>query len=141
MHTRAVALRAQGWGWRHAGRRAWALRGVDLDVAPGERVLLLDPSGAGKSTLLAACAGLLGPATGTLPDGVREHENGGQSVGELTLDGRPAAVARLHDRVVAGQASAATGLLLQDPDAQTVLALGDQTSPLFQRVEQLLLTP
>jgi energy-coupling factor transport system ATP-binding protein len=98
------------------------LRGVDLDVAPGERVLLLGPSGAGKSTLLAACAGLLGPATGTLPDGVREHENGGQSVGELTLDGRPAADARVRDRVIDGQASAATGLLLQDPDAQTVLA-------------------
>jgi energy-coupling factor transport system ATP-binding protein len=91
-------------------------------VTPGERVLLLGPSGAGKSTLLAACAGLLGPPTRTLTDGTREHENGGQSVGELTLDGRPAALARVRDRVVAGQLSAATGLLLQDPDAQTVLA-------------------
>jgi energy-coupling factor transport system ATP-binding protein len=122
MHTRAVALQARGWGWRHAGRRAWALRGVDLDVAPGERVLLLGPSGAGKSTLLAGCAGLLGPPTRTLPGGVLEHENGGQSLGDLSLDGVPAAAARLRDRVVAGQPSAVTGLLLQDPDAQTVLA-------------------
>jgi energy-coupling factor transport system ATP-binding protein len=117
-----VALRASGWGWRHAGRRAWALRGVDLDVAPGQRVLLLGPSGAGKSTLLAACAGLLGQPTRSLDDGVQEHENGGQSVGALTLDGVPAAVARLQDRVVGGQPAAVTGLLLQDPDAQTVLA-------------------
>jgi energy-coupling factor transport system ATP-binding protein len=118
----AVELQARQWGWRHAGRQAWALRGVDLDVAPGERVLLLGPSGAGKSTLLAACAGLLGQPTHTDPDGVHEHENGGQSVGSLTLDGTPAAVARLRDRVVDGQPSAVAGLLLQDPDAQTVLA-------------------
>jgi energy-coupling factor transport system ATP-binding protein len=91
-------------------------------VRPGERVLLLGPSGAGKSTLLAGCAGLLGPPTGTLAGGVLEHENGGQSVGELTLDGVPAADARLHDRVVDGRPSARAGLLLQDPDAQTVLA-------------------
>ena len=122
MQTAAVALRARAWGWRHAGRRAWALRGVDLDVGPGERVLLLGPSGAGKSTLLAGCAGLLGPPTGTLRGGVLEHENGGQSTGELTLDGVPATAARLRDRVVAGQPSAVTGMLLQDPDAQTVLA-------------------
>jgi energy-coupling factor transport system ATP-binding protein len=122
MPTAAVALRAQDWGWRHAGRRAWALRGVDLDVGPGERVLLLGPSGAGKSTLLAGCAGLLGPPTSSLPGGVLEHENGGQSVGALTLDGVPAAVARLQARVVDGHPSAVTGLLLQDPDAQTVLA-------------------
>ena len=41
-----------------------ALAGVDLDVAPGEIVLLQGPNGAGKTTLLRACAGLVGIASG-----------------------------------------------------------------------------
>src|SRR5262245_32103588 len=48
-----AAIRARGFGWRYATRKAWTLRGLDLDIAAGERVLLLGRSGAGKSTLLA----------------------------------------------------------------------------------------
>lgn len=36
-----------------------ALAGVDLEVEPGEVVLLRGPNGAGKTTLLRVCAGLL----------------------------------------------------------------------------------
>ncbi|HYF46723.1 MAG TPA: heme ABC exporter ATP-binding protein CcmA [Acidimicrobiales bacterium] len=36
-----------------------ALAGVDLDVSPGEVVVLQGPNGAGKTTLLRACAGLV----------------------------------------------------------------------------------
>ncbi len=36
-----------------------ALAGIDLDVAPGQIVLLVGPNGAGKTTLLRACAGLV----------------------------------------------------------------------------------
>jgi energy-coupling factor transport system ATP-binding protein len=103
-----VALQARNWGWRHGTRKAWAIRGLDLSIEPGERVMLLGPSGAGKSTLLAGLAGLLDPV-----------ESGGDEEGELLLDGIPARTARIQ-AVRAGRAR--TGLLLQDPQAQTVLA-------------------
>jgi len=40
-------------------------RGIDLDLAPGEILLVIGPNGAGKSTLLHIMAGLLHPAAGS----------------------------------------------------------------------------
>lgn len=97
---------ARGWGWRHAGRKNAALSGVDLDIAPGERVLVLGPSGSGKSTLMGGLAGLLG--------GTEE----GDATGTLTVDG-----------VAPAEARGRVGLLMQDPEAQVVLArVGDDVA-------------
>ncbi|WIG18031.1 ABC transporter ATP-binding protein [Kocuria rosea] len=103
---RGARVEARGFGWHHPGRDAAALRGLDLVVEPGERVLLLGPSGAGKSTLLHALAGVL-------------HDDDGQSAsGELLLDGMPPEQAR-------GRA----GLVQQDPESQVVLSrIGDDTA-------------
>ncbi len=45
--------------WRVAYGQHMALQGVDLDVGPGEVVVILGTNGAGKSTLLKSIAGLV----------------------------------------------------------------------------------
>lgn len=107
----APAIEARGWGWRHAGRQEWAVRGLDLRIEEGERVLLAGASGSGKSTLLAAIAGL-------------QDGSAGELEGELLVRGRPPASARDE-----------TGLLFQDPVTQLVMARsGDELAfPLENR--------
>ena len=58
---------------RSRGRRAQlrALRGVDLELAPGEAVSVVGESGSGKSTLLRVVAGLQRPTSGEVRVGGR----------------------------------------------------------------------
>lgn len=101
-----ASIDARGWGWRHAGRRAWAVDGLDLRIEPGERVLLLGASGAGKSTLMYALAGVLG------------GDDDGEQRGRLLVNGIPP-----------GEARGQVGLLMQDPDSQVILArVGDDVA-------------
>lgn len=48
------------------------LRFPDVEIGPGESLLVLGPSGCGKSTLLALYAGLLSPKRGTVTVGDQE---------------------------------------------------------------------
>jgi putative ABC transport system ATP-binding protein len=59
-----------------------ALRGVDLDIAEGEFIVLLGPSGSGKSTLLNILGGLDTPTSGDVR--FLEHQLTGASEAELT---------------------------------------------------------
>ena len=58
-------LVVQAAGLRKTYKRAVALRGVDIEVAPGEVVGLLGPNGAGKSTLTKVLCGLVRPDGGS----------------------------------------------------------------------------
>jgi len=60
----SLAVDARGLGKRFG--RLWALAHVDLQVAPGEALLLAGPNGSGKTTLLRLIAGLHRPSRGEL---------------------------------------------------------------------------
>ena len=83
--------------------RHTALAGIDLDIWPGEQVVLLGANGSGKSTLLKLLDGIYAPSGGTM----------------TALGADIAAVAagkdsfRFHRRV---------GLVFQDPDVQLFCA-------------------
>ena len=103
--TRGVQLSATDFTYQHPDRSHPAISGLDLEVSPGERVLLAGASGSGKSTLLHAIAGVL-------------HHEDAASGGSLLLDGRSPAQAR-------GRA----GLVQQDPESQVVLSrVGDDVA-------------
>jgi ATP-binding cassette, subfamily B, bacterial MsbA len=60
------SIRLEGLGFRYPGSRAWALRGLDLEIKKGTRTALVGPSGCGKSTLARLLLRLHDPAEGRL---------------------------------------------------------------------------
>ena len=89
----SCAVAARGLRYRYPGGR-YALNGIDLTVAHGERVALLGPNGAGKTTFMLHLNGLL--------RGEGRLEVAGLEVGKDVLQ-------ELRARV---------GLVFQDPDDQ-----------------------
>ena len=65
-HRAAVELRGVGKVFGRGPDAVTALADVDLEVQPGEFVVLLGASGCGKSTLLNLVAGLDAPTSGTV---------------------------------------------------------------------------
>lgn len=112
-HEDNASLVFRGWGYRHASRRHFAVRDLNLTIEAGQRVLLLGASGIGKSTILEGAAGLLGSDGRAGGDG-----EGGVTEGAVLVDG-----------VEVHRATSRVGLVLQDPDAQTVFRrVGDNVA-------------
>lgn len=88
------AIRVEHLHYRYPDGRV-ALDGVDLSVAPGERVAILGPNGAGKTTLMLHLNGVLSATSGTV-------EISGITLSRSTLRD-------IRRRV---------GLVFQDPDDQ-----------------------
>jgi len=63
-HPGEIELR--GVSFRYPGRDEWALRGLELAVAPGEKLGLVGENGAGKSTLVKLLMRLYDPTEGEI---------------------------------------------------------------------------
>ena len=126
----AAQLRFENWGYRHASRKAFAVRGLNLTIEAGQRVLLLGASGIGKSTILEGAAGLIGSdiilksdsndknSNSSSRNVLVEDEDGGVSEGAVFVDDVP--VHKARGRV---------GLVLQDPESQAIFQrLGDNVA-------------
>jgi putative ABC transport system ATP-binding protein len=68
--------------YRTGGQEVHALRGVDLEIRPGELIVMLGPSGSGKSTLLNILGGLDTPTSGDVR--FLDHALTGAGEAELT---------------------------------------------------------
>lgn len=79
--TPIVQLRALTRSFEQGGETIEVLRGVDLDIMPGEIVALLGPSGSGKSTMLQALGLLEGGFGGSIAIA-------GEAAESLPADGR-----------------------------------------------------
>lgn len=144
-------LRFEHWGYRHASRRAFAVRGLDLTIKAGQRVLLLGASGIGKSTILSGAAGLIGndfvakssakdsakdSATKSSANTYKSSANTSDTSAkshQTTLvedaDGGVSEGCVLVDGVPVRRARGKVGLVLQDPDAQAIFQrLGDNVA-------------
>ena len=93
---------SRGLTYRYPDGEADSLRAVDLEIRPGEFVVLAGRSGSGKSTLLHALCGLV------------PHYHGGDVAGSLRVAGRD--VSQHGPADLGGD----VGLVAQDPEAQVV---------------------
>ena len=126
----AIAFRDVSFAYPDSPRPA--LRSVDLDVAPGELLLVVGASGSGKSTLLRAINGLV------------PHASGGRFGGNVDVFGR--STRTHHPRELAD----VVGFVAQDPESQFVVDhverdlafvlenLGFSQEAMRRRVEEVL---
>ena len=98
----------RNFSFQYRAQKRPTLTDINLDIYPGERVLIAGPSGSGKSTL-AGCI-----------NGLNPFSNPGECTGTLTVDGVDAP----HSSIF--ELSAHVGTVLQDPDGQFIgLTVGE----------------
>ena len=106
--TKTPIISFQNFSFQYRAQKQPTLHDINLNIYPGERVLIAGPSGSGKSTL-AGCI-----------NGLNPYANPGEATGTLTVDG----VDAMHSSIFA--LSAHVGTVLQDPDGQFIgLTVGE----------------
>lgn len=100
--TKTPIISFQNFSFQYRAQKQPTLHDINLNIYPGERVLIAGPSGSGKSTL-AGCI-----------NGLNPYANPGEAAGTLTVDG----VDAMHSSIFA--LSAHVGTVLQDPDGQFI---------------------
>jgi energy-coupling factor transport system ATP-binding protein len=126
----AISLRDVSFAYPDAPRAA--LRAVDLDVTPGELLLVVGSSGSGKSTMLRTINGLV------------PHASGGRFGGDVEVFGRSTRSHQPRDL------ADVVGFVAQDPESQSVVDhverdlafvlenLGFSPDAMRRRVEEVL---
>ena len=108
MAERKPIISFRNFSFQYRAQKRPTLTNINLDIYPGERVLIAGPSGSGKSTL-AGCI-----------NGLNPFSNPGECTGTLTVDGVDAP----HSSIF--ELSAHVGTVLQDPDGQFIgLTVGE----------------
>jgi ATP-binding cassette subfamily B protein len=108
--ARGVRIRFENVSFGYEEGARPVLAGIDLDIAPGERVAVVGGTGSGKSTLLGLVPRLYAPSRGrVLVDG---HDVAG-----LTLDSLRSAVGIVHQEPVLFSASLRDNVAFGRPQA------------------------
>ncbi len=64
--TGRAGIQFEDVGFRYPGKEGWALRHIDLQIAPGDSIALVGENGAGKTTFVKLLAGLYEPSEGRI---------------------------------------------------------------------------
>ena len=108
MRTKEPIISFQNFSFQYFSQKEPTLFDIDLDIYPGEKILIVGPSGSGKSTL------------GHCINGLIPFAYKGTITGRMTVDGKTPEESSLFER------SKKVGTVLQDSDGQFVgLTVGE----------------